>query len=67
MFSHTASTGVITYVSDGVETVFGVSKDAALGKPWQTLIELSGHEKEKAAARIQEMRGMGRLNNNGLN
>lgn len=36
VFSHTDS--VITYVSDNVETIFGIGIEEVLGKPWMTTI-----------------------------
>ncbi len=38
VFSRTGETGIVTYVSDGVETVFGLRKVEIVGQPWHTVI-----------------------------
>jgi diguanylate cyclase (GGDEF)-like protein/PAS domain S-box-containing protein len=38
VFSQTGDQGILTYVSDGIEPVFGVRKTDVLGQPWDQVI-----------------------------
>ncbi len=39
VFSHTGLTGVLTYVTDGIESVFGVPKEQAIGHAWIDVVQ----------------------------
>lgn len=38
VFSRTGDTGIVTYVSDGIQAVFGLSKATIIGQPWDEII-----------------------------
>jgi PAS domain-containing protein len=40
VFSHTGPDAgdIVTYVSNGVQSVFGVSKELVIGQPWQSVV-----------------------------
>jgi diguanylate cyclase (GGDEF)-like protein/PAS domain S-box-containing protein len=38
VFSHTIPGNIMTYVSGGIKSVFGLDKGEVLGKPWQSLV-----------------------------
>lgn len=37
-FSHSGATGIVNYVSDGAASVFGISKEEAIGNSWINMI-----------------------------
>ena len=39
VFSHTGPSGIVTYVSDGAASVFGLAKEDLVGKPWASSID----------------------------
>ena len=51
IFSHTFPEGILTYASGGVESVFGVSRDYVLGRPWMESVQWVPED----AARVQAL------------
>ncbi|HQV88779.1 MAG TPA: PAS domain S-box protein [Nitrosomonas sp.] len=48
IYSHKALTGEVTYVSDGMDKVFGLSKEATIGKSWDGIINWLPESRERA-------------------
>jgi diguanylate cyclase (GGDEF)-like protein/PAS domain S-box-containing protein len=55
VFSHTGELGIITYVSDGIQSVFGRQREDVIGKPWQEAIDWHPESLEKASVALQEL------------
>lgn len=55
IYSHRAVTGEVTYVSGGVEKMFGLTKDDVIGKSWDGIIRWLPEYRERAHAIIQQI------------
>ena len=53
IFSHTGT--VMTYVSGGLQAIFGVPPEAVLGKPWATAVNWFPETIELAQAEVQKL------------
>lgn len=54
IYSHCGASGELTYVSDGVTSVFGLDKDEILGKRWFELGNWLPQDIEKAKAYVKQ-------------
>jgi len=55
IFSHTGINGIVTYVSDGVNSVFGLKKEEIIGKTWMGLINWLPESLEIAKISVIEL------------
>ncbi|MDH5572632.1 MAG: PAS domain S-box protein, partial [Gammaproteobacteria bacterium] len=55
IYSHKALTGEVTYVSSSMNQVFGLSRDQAIGKSWDTIINWCPEDREHAHAIISQI------------
>ncbi len=55
VFSHRGTSGLLTYVSDGVASVFGLRKQDIIGKPWMDLIDWLPEDVEIAHSSVIQM------------
>ena len=55
VFSHNGIEGIVSYVSDGVEAIFGISRHTAIGTNWAEAINWLPDELPKARARLIQM------------
>jgi two-component system sensor histidine kinase/response regulator len=55
VFSHTGLEGILTYVSNGVESIFGFPKTAVLGLPWAEAIDWLPDDLELAAGHVSDL------------
>ncbi|RZM75356.1 PAS domain S-box protein [Leptolyngbya iicbica] len=53
VFSHTGSAGILTYVSSGFESIFGIPKTAVLDQPWFDTIHWLPESLDQALASWQ--------------
>ena len=56
VFSHSGTPGVLTYVSGGVESVFGLSRAEAINKNWMEIVNWLPETLERAHAYLSKMR-----------
>ncbi|WP_456413631.1 PAS domain S-box protein [Thiolapillus sp.] len=54
IYSHRGLTGELTYVSDGVSSIFGLPKEEVLGKSWFEVVKWLPQDAEKAKAYIKQ-------------
>lgn len=54
IYSHKALTGEVTYVSSGMEKLFGLSKDRTIGKSWDSIINWYPESRERAHSIITQ-------------
>ncbi|WP_456377810.1 PAS domain S-box protein [Thiolapillus sp.] len=54
IYSHRGLTGELTYVSDGVTSIFGLTKEEMLGKSWFEVVDWLPQDVEKARIHIQQ-------------
>ena len=55
IYSHRAVTGEVTYVSGGIQKMFGLAKDDVIGKSWDGIIKWLPEYRERAQAIIQQI------------
>lgn len=55
IYSHRAVTGEVTYVSGGIQKMFGLTKDDVIGKSWDGIIKWLPEYRERAQAIIQQI------------
>ncbi|MBJ7898903.1 MAG: PAS domain S-box protein [Cyanobacteria bacterium RI_101] len=55
VFSHSGAEGILNYLSDGVKTVFGIEKEAALGQSWSAGARWLSEDMELAGRLLEEM------------
>lgn len=55
MFSHSGLEGIITYVSGGIDAVFGIERDQAIGHCWMDVVPWSPQSVERAQAYVQAL------------
>jgi PAS domain S-box-containing protein len=55
VFSHNGIEGIVNYVSDGVDAIFGISKQEAIGKNWSEAVSWLPDELPKAKTRLIKM------------
>lgn len=55
IYSHRAVTGEVTYVSSGIQKMFGLTKDEVIGKSWDGIINWLPEYRERAHAIIQQI------------
>lgn len=55
VFSHTGAAGVLTYVSDGITSVFGLHREDVIGKTWMETVHWLPETSARAAATVQAM------------
>ena len=55
IYSHRAVTGEVTYVSGGIQKMFGLTKDDVIGKSWDGIIKWLPEYRERAPAIIQQI------------
>lgn len=59
VFSHTGMPGILTYVSDGVESVFGLRRGDVMGKTWNEVVNWLPEALDRAYAAIAAMQEVG--------
>jgi len=55
IYSHTATSREVIYMSSGVHTVFGLSKEEVQGKPWDTVINWKQEDLELSYSSAAQM------------
>jgi len=55
VFSHTGESGIITYVSDGIQSVFGLQREDVIGRTWQEAIDWHPESVETALVALEEL------------
>jgi PAS domain S-box-containing protein len=55
VFSHTGLDGILTYVSGGLNTIFGVERETVIGKPWYGLIDWLPASLERAFFYVKQL------------
>lgn len=55
IYSHKALTGEVTYVSGGMDKVFGLSKDKTIGQSWDSIINWFPEDRERAYSIISQI------------
>lgn len=55
IYSHRAVTGEVTYVSGGIQKMFGLTKEDVIGKSWEGIIKWLPEYRERAKAIIQQI------------
>jgi len=55
VFSHTGTDCIMTYVSDGVESVFGIAKAEAIGSSWVELVNWLPQDMEIGGSSLTQM------------
>ncbi|WP_204139870.1 PAS domain-containing protein [Halomicronema sp. CCY15110] len=55
VFSHTGELGILTYVSDGIQSVFGLQRQDVIGKTWQTAVDWCSKSVALALTELQAL------------
>ncbi len=55
VFSYVGTTGELTFVSNGVTSVFGLSREEVIGKPWGPLVDWYEEDIRLAESEIQKL------------
>lgn len=55
VFSYVGTTGELLYVSKGVTTVFGMSRENVIGKSWLTLVDWDKEDLKQATMNVRQL------------
>ena len=55
VYNHVPHTGELLYVGNGFESIFGVSREAAMHQSWQSLIDWNSDDLEKSNQCVSEL------------